>query len=153
MLVNLLEGVTPQVLGSRQPGEDHHRCIRQFCLGQPQNHVGRARACLPTDEHPWRLGDTPIGVGHVHAAVLVPHADVSKIFGVIKGVVDFKRARAHQPEDRGHSCSAQRFHGCDTATHFCHNHLPSGWAHHPAILPSEPWPCVVRFNLLGQRDG
>src|SRR4029450_13564775 len=32
VLVNLLEGVAPQVLGGRQPGEDHHWRIRQLCL-------------------------------------------------------------------------------------------------------------------------
>jgi hypothetical protein len=35
VLVNLLEGVAPQVLGGRQPGEDHHRRICQLRLGQP----------------------------------------------------------------------------------------------------------------------
>src|SRR5262245_54498628 len=134
VLVNLLEGVAPQVLGGRQPGEDHHWCVGQLCLSQPQDHIGRAWARLSTDEHPWCLGDAPISVSHVHATILVPHADVSKIFGIVEGVVDLERARAHQPENRGYPGSAQRFHGCDTATHFCPSHLPSRWTPRPAVL-------------------
>src|SRR5262249_47451258 len=124
MLVNLLERVTPEVLGAWQPGEDHHWRIRQLRLGQTQDHVGRAWTRLPANEHPWRLGDAPIGIGHVRAAVLVPHTDVGEVFGVVERVVDLERTRAHQPEDRAHPGSAQRFHGCDPAPHSWHSALP-----------------------------
>ena len=157
VLVNLLERVAPEVLGGRQPGDDHHRRIRQLRLSQPQDHVGRARARLPTDEDPWRLRDAPIGVGHVHATVFVPHADVGEVCGVVERIVDFKRARAHQPEDRCHPDSAQRFHGCDTAPHFGHGYFPSACAHHPGrtLLRLTAPGCPPRPSFpvsIGHRD-
>jgi hypothetical protein len=124
VLVNLLERVAPEVLGGRQPGDHHHWRIRELRLGQPQDHVGRARARLTTEEYSWRLRHPSIGIGHVHAAVFVPHADVGEVCGVVERIVNLERARAHQPEDRAHADRAQRFHGCNTAPHFGHSDSP-----------------------------
>ena len=121
VLVDLLKGVFPQVGGGRQPGNHHDRGIRQLRRGQPQHHVGDARPRLPADEQPGRLRHAPVGVRHVHAAVLVPRADVEHVLRVVERVVDLERARAHQPEDPAHPRRAQRLHRGDAAFHLCHD--------------------------------
>src|SRR5262249_42253225 len=137
VLGNLLEGVTPQGVSARQPEEAPPGRIRRFRRRQPQDLVGCARPRLPTDEHPRRLRDPPIGVGHVHAAVLVPHTDIGDVCGVVERVVDLECARAHQSEDRRHPYSAQCFYGCDPAPHCWHGVLSPLWMG-PSLLFGVP---------------
>src|SRR5919198_1209595 len=96
-----------------------------------------------TTTGPRRPGDASIGVGHVHAAVFVPHADIGDVGGVVERIVDFERARAHQPEDGGHADHTQCFHGCDTAPHYGHSSLPmclSPWLYlHSSEVRAYEW--------------
>src|SRR5688572_31136700 len=62
-------------------------------------------------------------VGHVHAAVLVPHADVEHVLGVVERVVDLQRARAHQAEDPAHSRRAQRLDRKSTRLNSSHSQI------------------------------
>ena len=118
VLINLLERVAAEMFGGCQTGDRHHRRIGKLCLRQPQHHVCRAWPGLTADEHTRRLRHPPVGVGHVHAAVFVAHADVFNVFRIVQRVIHFKRARPHQAEHLGHTGGAQRLDGSNTAAHF-----------------------------------